>query len=60
MLETVQAMHVKCAVKIVRPKVYISFSQFDDLDLHISQLRSQLRLKFDFFFLYTSTIIVIS
>ena len=45
--------HYDC-VKIARPKVYIIFFQFDDLNLHS---RSQLRLKHDNSF--TCTIIVI-
>ena len=42
-------------MKIFRPKVYIIFSQSDDLDLHS---RSQLRLKLDKCF--TCSVIVIS
>ena len=42
--ETIQAMHIKFAVKIVRLKVYINFSQSDDFDLHSG---SQLRLILD-------------
>ena len=41
-LETVQAMPITFAVRIVWGKVYISFSQSDDLALHS---RSQLCLK---------------
>ena len=46
LLETVQAMPFKFAVKIVRLKVYVYtiFSQSDDLAL---LSRSQLRLKLD-------------
>ena len=42
--ETVQAMPITVAVRIVRLKVYIICSQSDDLALHS---RSQLRLKLD-------------
>ena len=42
--ETVQAIPIKFAVKIVRQKVYVIFSQSDDLAVHA---RSQLRLKVD-------------
>ena len=40
--ETVEAIPIKLAVKIVRPKVYIIFSQSDDLALYS---RSELRLN---------------
>ena len=45
-LETVQAMPITFAVKIVQLNIYIIilFSQFDDLDLHS---KSQLRLEQD-------------
>ena len=52
--ETVKAMLIKFAVKIVRLRVYIFFSQSDDLNLHWS---SQLLLKLDK--LFTCNIIVI-
>ena len=42
--ETVKAMAIKFAVKAIRLKVYISFSQSDDFALYA---RSQLRLKLD-------------
>ena len=42
--ETVQAMPITFAVKIVQLKVYVIFSQSNDLALHS---RSQLHLKFD-------------
>ena len=42
--ETVQAMAIKFAVKIVQLKVYIIFSQSNDLALHS---KSQLHLKHD-------------
>ena len=42
--ETVQAVPITFAVKIVQVKVYIVFSQSDDLALHS---RSPLRLKLD-------------
>ena len=44
--EIVQAISIKFAVKIVRLKVYIIFSQSDDLALHS---KSQLRLKLEKF-----------
>ena len=47
-------MPIKFAVKIVRLKVYIIFSQSDDLDLHS---RSQLRRKLEKYF--TCVVIVI-
>ena len=50
----VQAMPIKFAVKIVRLKVYILFSQSDDLNLHS---RSQLRLKRDTCFTCTTIVI---
>ena len=53
--ETVQAVPIKIAVKIVRLKVHITFSQSDDLALHS---RSQVRLKLDK--RLTCTIVVIS
>ena len=40
--ETVEAIPIKLAVKVVRLKVNVTFSQSDDLALHS---RSQLRLK---------------
>ena len=43
--ETVQAMPIKFAVKIVWLKVYYDHCQSNDLDLHV---RSQVRLKLDF------------
>ena len=52
--KTFKAMPITFHVKIVRLKVYVIFSQFDDLDLHSS---SQLRLKRDKFI--TCPIIVI-
>ena len=45
--ETVQAIPIRFAVKIVRLKVCIIFSQSDDLALYS---RSQLRLKLDTFY----------
>ena len=45
-LETFQAMPIKFALKIVRWKVYIIFSQSDDLGLHS---RSEQHLKRDTF-----------
>ena len=42
--ETVQAISIKFVVKIVQLKVYIIFSQSNDLATHS---RSQLRLKLD-------------
>ena len=42
-LETVQAITIKCVVKIVQLKVNIIFSQSDNLALYS---RSQLRLRF--------------
>ena len=53
--ETVQAMSITFAVKIVRPTYCVIFSPSDDLALHP---RSQLRLKRDKCF--TCTIIAIS
>ena len=53
--ETVQAIPITFAVKIVQLKVDIIFSQSDDLALHS---KSQLRLKLDKF--ATCTIIAIS
>ena len=53
--ETVQAMPIMFAVKLVRLKAYKIFSQSDDFALHS---RSQLHLKLDNFF--TSIIILIS
>ena len=55
--ETVQAMPFTYAVKIVRLKVYIIFSQSNDHDLALHS-RSQLRFKLDK--LFTCTIIPIS
>ena len=49
LLENVQAVPIKVAVKIIRLKVCIIFSQSDDLDLHS---RSQLLLKRQCFNLY--------
>ena len=49
-LETVQAMAITFAVKIVRLKVYIIFSQSDDLDLHS---RSKLRLRLHIIYFFT-------
>ena len=54
--QTVQAMPIKFTVKIVRLKIYLIFSQTDDLTLHS---RSQVRLKLGEFFLITCTIILI-
>ena len=42
--ETVEAMPIKFAVKIVRLKVYIIFSESDDLALHS---RTQVHLTLD-------------
>ena len=42
--ETLQAIPIKFAVKIVRLKVYVIFSQSDDLALHS---RSPVHLKHD-------------
>ena len=42
--QTVEAIPIMLAVEIARLKVYQSFSQSDDLDLH---LRLQVRLKRD-------------
>ena len=47
--ETVQPMPVKVTVEIAWLKVYIIFSQFDDLALHP---RSKLRLKLDKYLTY--------
>ena len=52
--DSVQAMPIKLAMEIVRQKVYIVFSQSDDIDLHS---RSQLPLKRDK--LVTCTLIVV-
>ena len=46
--ETVQAISIKFAVKIVRLKIYIIFSQSDNFALNS---RSQLHLKLDRFVL---------
>ena len=52
--ETVQTVPINFAAKIVRRKVYIIFSQFDDLHLHS---RSPLRLELDKCFTYAAIVI---